>query len=193
LLLCFQAVTVMSVTIYPATHKANAFSNETTFAKDIARLLYDASNLKAKNIIFLQSSLAKTDLEEAKIRPRNNGFFHTCIDAYSSHKHLSVRPEDVWVSILTQLSSYINANAEALRHKFVKHDGKKLLEVWYDYGDRYTVPIDVFADKIGDLLEKNIIDPDLREWILPHFSTTTPKDTVVASILMMASMQSYFE
>lgn len=51
---------------------------------------------------------------------------------------------------------------------------------------------DVFAERMGRLLEKNVVDPELREWILPAFSTTTREDEVVASILMMGTLQKYF-
>jgi hypothetical protein len=42
------------------------------------------------------------------------------------------------------------------------------------------------------LIEENIKDPSLREWILPSFTTTTKVDQTVAAILMMATLQKYF-
>ena len=39
------------------------------------------------------------------------------------------RPDDVWVAILAQLSIYVNAHAEELRHLFVAHDGQKALSI----------------------------------------------------------------
>jgi len=42
-------------------------------------------------------------------------------------------------------------------------------------------------------LEKNVVDPSLRAWILPKFSTTTTTDTIVASVIMMSSMKKYFD
>jgi hypothetical protein len=42
------------------------------------------------------------------------------------------------------------------------------------------------------LMEEHIVDPDLRDWIIPDFSTTTVTDTTVASIAMMATMKEYF-
>ncbi|KAE8167930.1 hypothetical protein BDV40DRAFT_252127 [Aspergillus tamarii] len=42
------------------------------------------------------------------------------------------------------------------------------------------------------LIEKEVVDPELRTWIMPTFSTTTESDRVVAAILMMSSMQKYF-
>ena len=37
------------------------------------------------------------------------------------------------------------------------------------------------------------MDAELREWMIPAFSTTEEKDRVVASVLMMGSMQKYFD
>jgi hypothetical protein len=41
-------------------------------------------------------------------------------------------------------------------------------------------------------MDKHLIDPELHEWIMPSFSTTTNTDTVTAAIIMMGSMQKYF-
>lgn len=42
------------------------------------------------------------------------------------------------------------------------------------------------------LPHQNVVDSELREWIMPAFSTTTEKDKIVASIVLMASLQKYF-
>jgi hypothetical protein len=44
----------------------------------------------------------------------------------------------------------------------------------------------------GKKIEENIIDPSLREWFLPAFTTTTKSDQATASIIMMSAMQKYF-
>ena len=49
-----------------------------------------------------------------------------------------------------------------------------------------------FAQKICDLIEANVVDAELKEWMIPAFSTTEEKDRVVACVLMMGSMQKYF-
>lgn len=50
----------------------------------------------------------------------------------------------------------------------------------------------MFAKEMSHLLQQNVVDPDLRNWVMPAFSTTTNHDTVIASILMMGAMQKYF-
>ena len=44
-----------------------------------------------------------------------NGFVNTIVQAYSSHHHLILRPDDVWLSIMTQFSAYVEGNSETLK------------------------------------------------------------------------------
>ena len=46
---------------------------------------------------------------------------------------------------------------------------------------------------MSHLLGENLKDPDLRSWIIPDFSTTTPLDVTVASVVMMATFKTYFK
>ncbi|KAJ6619257.1 hypothetical protein B0H10DRAFT_2216952 [Mycena sp. CBHHK59/15] len=121
--------------------------------------------------------------------PKTNGFVDTIISAYNQHHALVLRPDDVWIAILTQFNFYVNANAELLRANFVAHEGKKELvvstEAFGDFGK--------LAREMVDLIDKNIVDPTLRTWALPDFSTTTVNDTTVSSILLMATVKAYFE
>ena len=48
----------------------------------------------------------------------------------------------------------------------------------------------IFAEEMGRLLKKNVVDTRIREWNIPDFSTTTRDDRVVASVLMMGTLQS---
>lgn len=71
--------------------------------------------------------------------------------------------------------------------------GQKKLVVNYDSGDRYSIDFAGFASKIGDLIEENIVDLELRRWITPAFSTTTQHDVVISSIVIMGILQRYFQ
>ncbi|KAJ6575600.1 hypothetical protein DFH09DRAFT_915370 [Mycena vulgaris] len=144
-----------------------------------------------------QTELAGSPLQEAKagelrvknVIPKPNGFVDTIISAYNQHYALVLRPDDVWIAILTQFNFYVNANAEILRANFVAHDGKKQLTLM-------TACFDDFgrlAREMVGLIEMNIVDPSLRAWALPDFTTTTENDTTVSSILLMATLKAYFE
>ncbi|KAJ7214948.1 hypothetical protein GGX14DRAFT_696552 [Mycena pura] len=116
-----------------------------------------------------------------------NGFVHTVIKAYSDHHNLVIRPDDVWLAIVCQFSFFVNANAEVLRAAFVAHDGKTELVATTDEMD-----FGEMANQMADLVEKNVVDPSLRAWALPAFTTTNATDTAVAAILLMATVKQYF-
>lgn len=139
----------------------------------------------------LQTSYNKTVLGEQHISPSTNGLVLAALDAYSAHHHLTIRPEDIWFAILTQLSFYINAHAEELRYFFVDHEGQEELVVEM-VGTRHTVDFGSFAQQMANLLGKKVKDPELRDWVMPDFSTTTDEDRAVGAILFMGAMQKYF-
>lgn len=142
----------------------------------------------------LSSSFTKDVLDSAYVSPASNGFVDAAIAAYNQHHHLTIRPDDVWFAILTQLNFYINAHVEELRDVFVSHEGKKTLEVKMHgtAGTAGTVDFGAFALAMADLLAVNVKDPALRDWVMPDFSTTTDEDRAVGGVLFMGAMQGYF-
>ena len=46
---------------------------------------------------------------------------------------------------------------------------------------------------MDEQIVKNIKDPSIADWLIPKFSTTTENDRIVASVTLMATLQSYFE
>lgn len=138
----------------------------------------------------IQSSFSQL-LRENHVSSSTHGFVLAVYRAYSHHHHLTLRPEDVWFSILSQLTFFVNAHAEELRSYFVAHEGKKELNV-VAAGTLKTVDVGALAVRMTELIEENVIDPELRTWIMPAFSTTTDSDRVVAAVLMMGAMQKYF-
>lgn len=180
------------VTIYPSNQQPATLDPSVrglVKGKTEANFLEGIERNKKRGIV-LQSSFRQHVPEY--LFPDNNGLVHSVMNAYNRHHHLKIRPEDVWLAVLTQLSSYINAHAEELRGSFVAFDGKKELEIEYG-GTRFDCDWGSFASRMTHLLHQNVIDPELREWIMPAFSTTTQDDEIVASIVMMASLQKYFE
>ena len=180
----------MPITIHPAPGFAARRwdGNTVQNADELLKSTCPKDYKKSKCVI--QSSF---DFDaNAPISPSKNGFVYAAIDAYSSHHHLILRPEDIWFAILTQLSLYINAHAEELRSFFVAHEGQKELWIIYDSGSIHTVDMGDFARRMGYLLSKNVKDPELHPWIIPAFSTTTNNDRVVASVIMMGALQKYF-
>jgi hypothetical protein len=189
----------MPVTFSPSTVKLEAWSKgypkSASTADTILRGAASKNAEQAKEI--LQSTFpTKVDptIASSVVVPQRNGLVHTVLDAYNHHHALVLRPDDVWICILTQFNFFLNGpgRAEALRSKFVAHDGKKELVV-YASGTRYTVDFGALAHQMTEEIHKNVVDPELRAWILPTFSTTTPNDTVVGAVTMMATFRAYFE
>ena len=182
----------MPVTFHPATHKASQISFESCAAKTPADLLSQCSpkeHMKCELVI--QCSFSNSDLSHRSVKASDNGFFRAAIDAYNEHLNLIIRPDDVWLAILTHFNIYVNAHPEDIRHHFVAHKEKKELEV-VDIGTTMTYDWAKFPLEIGKLIEVNVTDPELRSWIILDFSTTTATDEVVCSIVMMSTLQHYF-
>ena len=180
----------MPVTLTTANHEANPWkSPKVSHPDDLLANACPREYRRSKKII--QSSFSKADFAEQHISATDHGFVRAIRNAYSYHHHLTLRPEDIWFSILTQLNFFINAHGEELRSFFVPHEGQKELEV-IDGGTIDTADFGALAVRMTSMIEKNVLDPELRTWIMPEFTTTTDTDRVVAAILMMGSLQTYF-
>lgn len=192
------------VVIKPVPHGANALSMNTLFTnippvKNPLELLAQVCQLDSRKVTcnIIESSFEDLDEPKEEVYGCKNGFVDTVIKAYSNHHHLVLRPDDLWIAILTQVNIYVNIHAEEFRDMFVRHEGRKDLTVRFaERSDmEHTAIADAhwgkFAYKMTELLAEHIRDPSLREWILPQFSTTTKTDQAVASIAMMATMKKY--
>ncbi|KAH7225099.1 hypothetical protein BKA60DRAFT_606180 [Fusarium oxysporum] len=181
----------MPVTVAIPNRKVSSWQDPK--AENTSQLLRGASSQEAngyKQII--QSSFSfNGSLEENHISASRNGLVWSSFHAYSTHHHLTIRPEDVWFAIVTQISAYINANSEKMRDYFVSHDGQKKLEV-IDCATLHTADFGKLSQQMALEIANNIKDPALREWVLPSFSTTTENDRIVGSVLLMGALQKYF-
>lgn len=125
------------------------------------------------------------------IVPNKNGFAHTVIRAWQQDLHLKLRPDDVWLAILTQFSFFVNANAEALRSVFVAHEGREELVVKVT-GTIKSVDYGIIVQRLAAMAKGRLIDPNIADTLLPGFTTTTPHDRAVASMVFMGAVNEYF-
>ncbi|KAL5610982.1 hypothetical protein FOBRF1_007099 [Fusarium oxysporum] len=180
----------MPVTLQIVEHPATGWEKpRVASAEDLLKGASPRNFRRCERII--QSSFSRGALREHHTSASENGFVWSAYHAYSNHHHLTIRPEDVWFAILTQLSFFINANAEQLRAFFVSHEGKKELEV-VAVGTLESANFGSLAQQMTGLISKNVNDPELGTWVMPSFSTTSDTDRVVASVLFMGAMQKYF-
>ena len=120
------------------------------------------------------------------------GLVSTVVLAYNTHHQLVLRPDDFWQAILTQLSFYIQARAEALRDRIVDFQGQKTLVIQMG-GTLFSADFGHFAQKMAEKIAANIKDPAVATWIIPSFTTTTTNDRIAASVTLMSTLQAYFE
>ncbi|KJK76642.1 hypothetical protein H634G_08230 [Metarhizium anisopliae BRIP 53293] len=180
----------MPVTLTIVNHFAeNWRSSRVGTSEKLLELVSPKEHRRTSRVI--QSSFDGRLLGENHTSSSPNGFVWAAINAYSSHHHLCIRPEDVWFAIITQVGFYVNAHAESLRSFFVEHEGKKELEIRVG-GTMETVDFGALAGAMTHLMAKNVKDPELRTWVMPSFSTTSQTDIAVASVLFMGAMQKYF-
>lgn len=154
------------------------------------------SNIKAsKNYKENCKQFVKSSVDNDKPRYKalfSNGFIGGILDAYNNHYNLSLRPDNVWIAILTQFSLYMNNNSEAMREKIVSHSGKIDLKVT-DVGPLYTANYSRILGNLQEECRKNIKNQEIIEWMTPNFTTSTEKDITASHIMLMSSLQSYFE
>ncbi|KAF7327145.1 hypothetical protein MKEN_00291200 [Mycena kentingensis (nom. inval.)] len=112
-----------------------------------------------------------------------------CKPQYNASKGGGVLASSLRLTTSTTRSFYVNAHAKILRAMFVAHDGKKGLVV---EREKMVAEVGEFARAMVGEIDKNVVDPTLREWALPDFSTTAECDRTISSVLIMATLKSYF-
>ncbi|KAK1240108.1 hypothetical protein MKX08_007550 [Trichoderma sp. CBMAI-0020] len=142
----------------------------------------------------MHDSFADVDQNpESKVVPYGGGLVEGIIRAFQQDLHLVLRPDDIWLAITTQLSFYINSHAEELRHLFVTHEGQKELVLDLTPLSMEELDMAYAAVLFSQLIQKNVVDPELASWMLPNFTTSTTNDVSVAAMVMMATTKKYFE
>ncbi|KAJ7284447.1 hypothetical protein C8J57DRAFT_1288483 [Mycena rebaudengoi] len=158
-------------------------SSESSYAK-AAEVLQSSLVPEGASTVPTDAGGSRRDLSGkiSNLIPQKNGFIDTIYLAYAQR-----RPDDIWMMILLQFNYFVNANSESLRAAFVAHADKLELIVGsssLDFGP--------MAVRMTQEIEKNVVDPSLRAWVLPTFSTTTAIDTTVFAVIMMATLKTYF-
>jgi hypothetical protein len=118
----------------------------------------------------------------------DNGFVNAFLSAYNNHLTLVLRPDDIHTCLMMICSTFINNNAEALRHLFTKQkDKKELVEIIgpsFDY--------DVFASQMKDRIKNEVIDKSIIECVDMKYTTTNNIIQCVRNSLLMNTLKEYF-
>lgn len=125
--------------------------------------------------------------------PEIHPFLSAVTTAYHQHFPIIFSPDMIWLLILQGLASHVNANAKALRHHFVAHDGKVLIEIRRD-GFRKGNPDNDWEGAFAEFSAKMrpYIGAQAHDLIAAPFGTTGPVEQAAMNVALMDAMQSYF-
>jgi hypothetical protein len=123
-----------------------------------------------------------------------NPFIRAAHLAFDDHYPLVFGPDDVWLCIAQGFALHMRQNAEALRSRFVAHEGQETIKVRRDNFVKGASDNDwqgvfgEFSQKIG-----GYIGEKKRDLVVSKFSTTGPIEKAASEIVLMDAMQSYFQ
>lgn len=112
--------------------------------------------------------------------------------AFAEHYPLVLSPDDVWLCLAQGLALHVEANAEALRSRFVRHQGTLTLMVVRDHFVLGSPDNDwqgCFAEW-SDAIAAHI--GTKRDLVVASFSTTGPIERAASEVVLMSAMKSYF-
>ena len=122
-----------------------------------------------------------------------NSFVGAVHTAFDGHYPLVLSPDMIWQCVAQGFAIHVNKNAEKLRHLFVAHEGKKVIEVRVDHFQKGS-PTNDWEGTLGlfsEEIRKNIGD-DIHGLLTPEFSTTGPVEKAAAQVVMMGAFKEYF-
>jgi len=155
---------------------------------------WDDDDLLVKPTIEV-SSLQKDSKDDNTIWLFGEGLVKCCMTAFADHHPLVLSPDDIWGTIAYGFARHVEENAEALRSKFVKHEGKKVLLVEVDDFVLGKTPATKWESDVFPNFSKQIkehIGAETHALIAGAFTTTTPTHQASHEITLMAAMKKYF-
>ena len=120
------------------------------------------------------------------------GFFSTIMECYNNHWALRTVPDDWWCTVIRTVAIAINDNSknENVSKLFLDHVGKERLSV--DVDD-CKIDFDKFFNDMTNLVQANAKIDGFVDTIRSDFSTSTSTHKLVSTIMIMTSLQEYFE
>jgi hypothetical protein len=120
---------------------------------------------------------------------RGHPLVGTVATAFAEHRPLRLSPDCIWLAIEQGFAHHIAENAESLRPRLVRHEGKRDLSA-----SIVKLDLEDFASAISDFsgqIRKNT-DQVLHETLVCNFSTTTPVIRTASEVVLMDCYSSYF-
>jgi hypothetical protein len=179
------------------TNEARAKS--TTFAVDpvtIGKELLPTEKANVSIEKLLGTSIESCDTYQVDVVEQPG--FHSLIAAanlaYQHHFPLVLSPDILWLTLAQGLANHVNNHAEKMRHRFVAHEGKKLIQVRRDDFVKGS-PENPWAEvwpEFSSAIQK-AIGLENHALILNDFSTTGSTERAASEVVLMDCVQSYFD
>lgn len=113
--------------------------------------------------------------------------------AFSEHRPLVLTPDAVWLTIARGVAHHVRLNAETLRGRLVRHEGKRTLTVTIDSAfDSEPAWIAAAVAKTRDALAAEIGEGPAR-LLVCDFSTTTDVDRTASEIILLDTYSAYYD
>jgi hypothetical protein len=112
---------------------------------------------------------------------------------FMQHRPLCLSPDMIWLLICQGVAHHVNAHAENLRSRIVRHQGKVRINVRRDDFIKGSPenPWGEVIDEFSAHVREHI--GSAHDLFVPRFSTTGPTERIAAEIVLLDAMQSYFE
>ena len=122
------------------------------------------------------------------------GFFSAILACYNNHWVLKTSPDDWWNVIARNVAQHVDENGEKnkVRDFFVDHQGKKTIEIFLP-GRLDQIEYDWLFEQFSKAIGENIKTPGYVDKMEANFSTTTPNQLIASQIMLMSSLQKYFD
>lgn len=113
--------------------------------------------------------------------------------AFTDHRPLVLTPDVVWFTLVQGVAAHIRNNAEQLRDRFVRFEGKRTITVRRDdfVKNKPDNPWPELFGEFSDAIEEEI--GKKRDLLVASFTTTGAIEKAAFAIVLMDAVSSYFD
>lgn len=135
--------------------------------------------------------------EGAVIEPTGTqtGAMHPLVEAvhraFAEHRPLVLTPDAVWLTIAMGFGRHVERHAEALRARFVRHEGRETLRLRVGEMPQSPAAWAAVMDGFGGLVEEHV-GSGMRRVLRCDFSTSTAVSRCASDVVMMSAFRRYF-
>lgn len=122
-----------------------------------------------------------------------HGFVEAVRLAFAEHYPLVLTPDAVWLCLAQGFATHVRLHSEALRKSIVEHEGRQDIQIRRDdfvkgrAENPWPEVFAAFSDAIAVRASKE------RNLVVSDFSTTGPIERAASELVLMDSMQEYFQ